>query len=110
MVALAEEAAPAMRAAPVLSWLRQLHAEQDNIRSALRWLIDSGQVEQAQRLGAAIGELWMHRGLLGRAAPGWPSSVHWPAVAPDARCALDWPAWLACSHWSTATAPRRGNF
>jgi ATP/maltotriose-dependent transcriptional regulator MalT len=61
---LAEEAAPAMRAAPVLAWLRRLEAEHDNIRVALRWLIDSGQVELAQRLCAAIGELWMHRGLL----------------------------------------------
>lgn len=64
VMGLAEEAAPAMRAAPVVSWLRRLEDDQDNIRSALRWLIDSRQVERVQRLGIAIGELWMHRGLI----------------------------------------------
>jgi predicted ATPase/TolA-binding protein len=43
-------------------WMDQLEAEQDNIRIALQWCIDSGERELALRLGGAIWRFWSTRG------------------------------------------------
>jgi non-specific serine/threonine protein kinase len=55
--------------------------EHDNIRAALRWLIDHGEAEYAQRLSGAMGSFWQ---LGGRASEGrmWLSEVH---ALPDGR-------------------------
>jgi non-specific serine/threonine protein kinase len=41
-----------------VGWWARLEAELGNIRAALRWLIDSKQVERAQRLGGALARFW----------------------------------------------------
>jgi predicted ATPase/DNA-binding CsgD family transcriptional regulator/transcriptional regulator with XRE-family HTH domain len=61
---LAQAGGPALWGPDVVAWLGRLQAEQDNIRSAWRYLLETGQIERATQLGGAIGELWMHRGLL----------------------------------------------
>jgi predicted ATPase/DNA-binding CsgD family transcriptional regulator len=40
----------------------RLLREHDNVRAALRWLIDRGQVEPAQQLAGAVGSLWQESG------------------------------------------------
>ena len=59
---LAEQVAPRLLDSdPALDALEHEH---DNLRAALRWLVDRQQPEQAQRLGAAVGRLWFFRGHL----------------------------------------------
>ncbi|HST03201.1 MAG TPA: tetratricopeptide repeat protein [Chloroflexia bacterium] len=43
-------------------WLRKLAYEHDNIRSALRWLINTGQATLALRLSGAMRTFWQVRG------------------------------------------------
>jgi predicted ATPase/DNA-binding NarL/FixJ family response regulator/DNA-binding XRE family transcriptional regulator len=57
---LAEQAAPqAFDADPALD---RLEREHDNLRAALRWLIERPDADRAQRLGVALGRLWFYRG------------------------------------------------
>lgn len=44
------------------AWVPQLVRENDNLRAALRWLIDRGDVERAERLGAALPRFWLFSG------------------------------------------------
>ncbi len=43
-------------------WLDRLEDERDNLRGALDWWLQAGDIEAALRLGAALIELWFHRG------------------------------------------------
>jgi predicted ATPase len=45
-------------------WLERLAEENDNLRAALQWALDSGRVEMALRLGAGLHALWYTRGNL----------------------------------------------
>ena len=42
--------------------LDRLEAERDNLRAALDWLLQIGEIEDALRLGTALDDLWFHRG------------------------------------------------
>jgi tetratricopeptide (TPR) repeat protein len=46
------------------AWLRRLDREHDNLRAALRWADDHGEVEIALRLPGTLGRYWMLRGYL----------------------------------------------
>lgn len=67
-VALAEEAAPALRGSCPVPWLDRLEREHDNLREALCYLIACGEqgnsiaTEQALRLGKALERFWLIRG------------------------------------------------
>jgi hypothetical protein len=56
---LAEDAAPRFTTGPEV--LRAMELEHDNVRSALRWMIDSGDADGAMRLGAAMWRFWQLR-------------------------------------------------
>jgi predicted ATPase/class 3 adenylate cyclase len=56
---LAEDAAPRFTTGPEV--LRAMELEHDNVRSALRWMIDSGDADRAMRLGAAMWRFWQLR-------------------------------------------------
>jgi predicted ATPase/DNA-binding CsgD family transcriptional regulator len=43
-------------------WFARLDDERDNVRTALQWFLDRGQVEEAQRIVAAMAEYWAFRG------------------------------------------------
>jgi predicted ATPase/DNA-binding SARP family transcriptional activator len=45
-----------------VKWVRRLTAEHDNLRAALRWCVDSGEIETGLRLGAALGTHWIRHG------------------------------------------------
>jgi predicted ATPase/DNA-binding SARP family transcriptional activator len=59
---LAERADPELRGRHQLVWLARLNSEHDNLRGALRWAIDAGEAELAQRLVIALHWYWTLRG------------------------------------------------
>ncbi|HEU5439526.1 MAG TPA: AAA family ATPase, partial [Ktedonobacterales bacterium] len=70
-LALAERAAPALRGRDQLAWYLRLEREQDNLRAALRWLLDqdgsegsagAAEREAGLRLAGALGWFWLLRG------------------------------------------------
>jgi predicted ATPase/DNA-binding CsgD family transcriptional regulator len=63
-LALAERAEAELRGPREISWSARLEAENENLRAALRWVIDRGEAEQALRLGSALWRFWSVRGHL----------------------------------------------
>jgi tetratricopeptide (TPR) repeat protein len=61
-VDLAERAEPALQDRDHRVWYPRLEHEHDNLRAALAWLLDSGQVEAALRLAGAVWRFWQRRG------------------------------------------------
>lgn len=59
---LGERADPRLRRAGQQAWFLRLESEHDNLRAALRWLLDHSRPEQALRLAAALGYFWWLRG------------------------------------------------
>ncbi|MFC4942915.1 BTAD domain-containing putative transcriptional regulator [Pseudonocardia sp. GCM10023141] len=55
---LAEAAEPHLRRAEQLEWLATLHAEHDNISSAMRGALAAGEAEAAMRLAARASWYW----------------------------------------------------
>jgi predicted ATPase/DNA-binding CsgD family transcriptional regulator len=62
MLALAEEAGPELKGPRQGEWLGRLETEHDNLRAAMRWLLEEGDVEAAARLVWALWLFWFHRG------------------------------------------------
>lgn len=62
--ALAEQGHVGLASAERLAWRTRIEADHDNIRSALRWSIDSRDIENAASLGAAMARFWMSRGFI----------------------------------------------
>jgi predicted ATPase/class 3 adenylate cyclase len=60
-LALAEDAEPELVGPRQVEWMDLLETEHDNIRAALSWSLENG-VEQALRLGGALGWFWYARG------------------------------------------------
>jgi predicted ATPase/DNA-binding CsgD family transcriptional regulator len=67
-VELAEQADPHLRERTQRAWYFRLEAEHDNLRLALRWLLDHDESEPALQLAGALGYFWWLRGYLGE---GW---------------------------------------
>ncbi|HKY50325.1 MAG TPA: adenylate/guanylate cyclase domain-containing protein, partial [Candidatus Limnocylindria bacterium] len=61
-VALVESSAPNLQGPDQATWLARLETEHDNVRAALRWSLEGGNVEAAFRLGAALDSFWDTRG------------------------------------------------
>ena len=61
---LAEEAEPILYAAQQRQWLERLEEDHDNLRAALKWSLDNGNVELSARLGGALSRFWGLRGYL----------------------------------------------
>lgn len=62
---LVEEAEPHLMSAAREPWLQRLDAEHNNLRAALRWSVDNGEVETGLRLAGALRWFWYHRGHFG---------------------------------------------
>lgn len=61
-LALAEEADPELKGERQEEWLARLEKENDNLRAAMRFLLDADEVESALRLAWALWLLWWYRG------------------------------------------------
>src|SRR5207245_3416791 len=61
-LALAEEAEPGLKGHGQLTWLRRLERENDNLRAALAWALQTEAAESALRLGSALFLFWVIRG------------------------------------------------
>ena len=59
---LAERAAPELRGAAQVAWLRRLDQERDNLRAALRHAADQHDAPSLLRLGVALVPFWEVRG------------------------------------------------
>ena len=80
-LALAEAAAPHMPSADQPRWLDRLTLDVDNIRSAIRWTIDAGEVELALRFVAAMWRYWQMDGHLVEATNVAESALAMPGAA-----------------------------
>ncbi|HEY0753460.1 MAG TPA: LuxR C-terminal-related transcriptional regulator [Ktedonobacteraceae bacterium] len=58
---LAEEAEVNLNGADQLTWLERLEQEHDNLRAALNWLIETGQIKLALRLEGSLARFWTMR-------------------------------------------------
>ena len=61
-LALAEESEELLAGREQTRWLDLLEREQANLRTAIDWLRDEGQLEDALRLGGALWRFWWLRG------------------------------------------------
>ena len=67
---LAEEAEPKLIGPEEEAWIDRLQREHDNLRTALRWAKEQGDVEAGLRLVGALNWFWWMRGYLGEGR-GW---------------------------------------
>ena len=58
MLTLAESAEPHLRAFDLRTWQHRLRREQENLRAAFRWALDTGNVEVGMRTAGAIWDYW----------------------------------------------------
>jgi tetratricopeptide (TPR) repeat protein len=64
-LALAERAEPELTGREQRRWFGRLESTHDNMRAALRWLLDHDEGELALRLATALGYFWWARGHMG---------------------------------------------
>jgi predicted ATPase/serine/threonine protein kinase len=67
VVALAESAEPKLVGPDQAVWLRRLDDEAGNVRAALNWSLESGDVGTGLRIAGALFRLWSSRGQLSEA-------------------------------------------
>jgi predicted ATPase len=81
-----------LRAGSAARWLAQMEREHDNLRAALGWALDCGEVRLSLRLGIGFAPFWWARGYYGEGRR-WmarvvggdrPSPVSWSLVRPTA--------------------------
>ncbi|MGH3131550.1 MAG: ATP-binding protein, partial [Gaiellaceae bacterium] len=63
-LALAETAEPELVRAGQAAWLQRLDEENGNIRAALAWSFEAGEVELGLRMAGALVRFWSTRGLM----------------------------------------------
>jgi tetratricopeptide (TPR) repeat protein len=67
---LARQAEAGMKGEDVEPWIELFEAEEDNFRTALRWAIDSGRIDDGADLAFGITDIWWHK-RRGSEAIGW---------------------------------------
>jgi predicted ATPase/DNA-binding XRE family transcriptional regulator len=69
-LALAERSEPELHGSQQRLWLERLEAEHNNLRAALGWLLESGEVAVRLQLASALWRFWEVRGYLSEGR-GW---------------------------------------
>jgi tetratricopeptide (TPR) repeat protein len=59
--ALAEEVRPNLTGPDQKAWFRRLDVDLDNLRAAMRWLLDRGDIEAELQMASALGRYWYNR-------------------------------------------------
>jgi len=59
---LIERAEPKLSGVDQEVWLARLETEHDNLRAALRWAKENGEIEVGSRMAGALGRFWLRRG------------------------------------------------
>lgn len=59
---LAEETEPKLKGVQQVLWMERLEQEHDNLRAALRWLVEQEEIEMALRLCGALYQFWTTHG------------------------------------------------
>ena len=62
LVVLAEEEPEAFKGSRQPEWTRRLEEEHDNLRAALSWSLESGEVELGLRMAGSVQPFWAQRG------------------------------------------------
>jgi predicted ATPase len=108
-VRLVEAAEPELRGHDQLVWIERVNAELDNLRAALRWLLDHGEAALAVRLMAGLGGFMLQNGHREEAARSLAAALALPGPTPDrARgLALLALAWADPDRASAETSRRR---
>ena len=87
-LALAETAAPNMPGPDQPHWLDRLTIDYANLRTAIQWTIDSGEVELALRFVAAMWRFWQLDGRLSEATEFAESALAMPGSDAPTRARL----------------------
>lgn len=69
-LSLAEEAEPHLTVAKQQVWLERLEENLENLRAALRWILERGEVDEGLRMASALWWFWHIRGYLSEGR-GW---------------------------------------
>ena len=59
---LAEQAEPQLKGREQVAWLERLETEHDNLRAAMTWLLERGEIETVVRFAWALWFFWYLRG------------------------------------------------
>ena len=81
VLALAEAAGPELRSSALRTWQHRLRAEQENVRAALRWATDGGDVTVGLRIAGAIWDYWHYWAELREGARWLEALLALPAAA-----------------------------
>jgi predicted ATPase/class 3 adenylate cyclase len=84
-LALAEQAETELTGPQQNRWLDRLEAEHDNLRVALAWAEEQGEVETGLRLGAALWRFWLARGHMREGREHLERLLALPGAAPRTR-------------------------
>jgi predicted ATPase/DNA-binding CsgD family transcriptional regulator len=86
-------------------WFQRLDREQDNLRVALQWAVEQGEVQLAQRMAGALQPFWFGQGY-------WSEGRRWleEALAMDSGAAPDQPVRARALYEAGVLARFQGDF
>jgi len=103
-LALAERAKPEINGSRREAWRTCLETEHGNLRTALRWAVETGDARTGMRLANAVFWFWLHRGYWGEGR-GWleeasrlTSASASPAALAEAHSGVGMIAWVQGDH------------
>jgi tetratricopeptide (TPR) repeat protein len=84
-LALAEEAEPELLGPAQGAWVRRLEADAANLRAAMGWSLESGEVESGLRIAGAIIRFWSVRGHMSEGRRWLDQALERNGIAPAVR-------------------------
>ncbi len=110
-VGIAEAALTQVGGSEAQASFTRLEREHDNLRAALRWARDTGEIETGLRIAGALWHFWYTRGYMSEGS-GWLESLlalTGPSTPASRARALQGAAWLAWGRADFAAALERSN-